>query len=108
MAEATKPVPPRPPPAELKPILGGRLWLAVAMLAGFGALANPVVNNWVIQKLAPPEDLHTDFARWKLGSETEVRVTIVTADANRLSCAGPPPMGEAASSTVPAASPPGV
>jgi hypothetical protein len=87
MAEAAKPIPPRPPPAEMKPILAGRLWVAVAMLLGLGLIANPVFNNWVIHRLAPPEEVRTDFSKWKEGSETDVRVTVITADAKRLACA---------------------
>jgi hypothetical protein len=90
MVEATKPIPPRPKapaPVESKPILAGRLWLGIAILVGFGVIANPVFNGWVIQNLAPPEDLHTDQSKWREGAETSVRVTVVTADAARLACA---------------------
>lgn len=86
MAEDKKPVPPRPPPVELKPILAGRLWIAVAILLGFGLLANPVFNTWIIRH-APPEDMRTDVSKWRLGNETDVRVTLITADSSRLSCA---------------------
>jgi len=87
MAEvAKKPIPPRPPPVEVKPILAGRLWIGVAMLLGFGLIANPKFNSCVMS-YAPPEDLRTDFSKWREGSETEVRVTLITADASRLACA---------------------
>jgi hypothetical protein len=87
MAEvAKKPVPPRPPPVEVKPILAGRLWIGVAMLLGLGLIANPKFNSCV-QSYAPPEDLRTDFSKWHEGSETEVRVTLITADSTRLACA---------------------
>jgi hypothetical protein len=72
---------------DLKPIIGGRLWIGIGMLVGLGALANPVLNGWVMHSLAPPEDLRTNFAAWKTGNQAEVRVTLVTADATRLSCA---------------------
>jgi hypothetical protein len=87
MAEDQKPIPPRPPPvAEAKPILAGRLWIGVAMLVGIGMIANPKVNQWVIG-MAPPEDLRTDFSKWREDSTTDVRVTLITADSTRLSCA---------------------
>jgi hypothetical protein len=87
MAEAAKSVPRRPPPVEAKPILAGRLWLGVGFLLGLGLIANPPFNSWVMRKFAPAEDLKTDFSKWKEGSETDVRVTLVTADVDRLSCA---------------------
>jgi hypothetical protein len=85
---AKKPVAPRrpPPPPEGKPIFAGRLWIGVAMLLGFGLIANPKFNSCVMG-MAPPEDLRTDFSKWKEGSEAEVRVTLITADSTRLSCA---------------------
>jgi hypothetical protein len=87
MVEAQKQVPPRPPPVELKPILAGRLWIAVAMLLGLGLVANPVFNSWIMRSFAPPEDLHTDLTTWREGSEASVRVTVITADSTRLACA---------------------
>jgi hypothetical protein len=92
MAVATKPIPPRPPLVETKPILGGRLWIAIGMLMGLGLVANPVFNAYVIRRLAPPEDLRTDLSKWREGSETDVRVTVVTADSTRLSCARAEPV----------------
>jgi hypothetical protein len=90
MVEAAKPIPPRPggpaPASDAKPIIGGRLWIGIGLLVAFGALANPVVNTWVIQH-APPEDIHTDQSQWRAGKEADVRVTLVTADATRLACA---------------------
>jgi hypothetical protein len=91
MAEAAKPVtrrpPPRPAQVEAKPIIAGRMWIAVAMLCGMGVIANPPFNDWVKRKFAPAEDLRTDFTKWKVGSETDVRVTLITGDSTRLSCA---------------------
>jgi hypothetical protein len=84
---AKKPIPPRPPPVESKPILAGRLWIVVALLGGLGLIANPRFNEWVMINLAPPEEVRTDFTKWKLGGETELRVTLITADASRLDCA---------------------
>lgn len=86
MAENKRPVPPRPPAVEAKPILAGRAWIAIGMLVGFGLLANPLFNSWVIRK-APPEEIRTDVSRWRVGEEASVRVTLVTADSVRLSCA---------------------
>ncbi len=89
MAEGTKPIPPRPPAptgVELNPILGGRLWIAVSILLGFGLIANPKFNDYVMTHLAPPDDLHTDFGQWKAGGVAKVRVTVITADSTRLAC----------------------
>jgi len=87
MALAENKVAPRPPPVEMKPILAGRLWIAVGLLLGLGLVANPVFNQKIIQNYAPPEDLHTDVTKWHVGAETSVRVTVITADSTRLSCA---------------------
>lgn len=87
MAVAEKHVAPRPPPVELKPILGGRLWIGVGMLLGLGLIANPIFNQKIMQSFAPPEDLHTDLTKWREGAVANVRVTVITADSTRLSCA---------------------
>src|SRR5262245_18133891 len=88
MAEAAKkPIPPRPPPVEMKPILAGLLWIVVGLLGGLGLIANPKFNEWVMINLAPSEEVRTDFTKWKVGNETNLRVTLITADAGRLDCA---------------------
>ncbi|HVU02326.1 MAG TPA: hypothetical protein VHE30_11270 [Polyangiaceae bacterium] len=88
MATAERPIPkrPPPPPVDMKPILGGRLWTAVFLLAGLGLIANPAFNE-TVKRHAPPEDIRTDFSKWKEGATAQVRVTVITADAARLSCA---------------------
>jgi hypothetical protein len=86
-AQAKKPIPPRPAPVDMKPILAGRIWIVVALLVGLGVIANPKFNEWVMIHLAPPEEVRTDFSKWKLGNETQLRVTLITADAQRLACA---------------------
>lgn len=67
-------------------MLAGRLWIAIGMLVGFGALANPLVNAWVINH-APAEEVRTDVSQWHVGGEADVRVTVITADSVRLGCA---------------------
>lgn len=69
-----------------KPILAGRAWIAIGLLVSFGALANPLVNRWVMKK-APPEEVRTDVSQWRVGGEARVRVTLITADSVRLACA---------------------
>jgi hypothetical protein len=83
---AQKRVPPRPPPVEVKPIIGGRLWLPIIMLSLIGAMANPKFNGWLSRRFAPKEP-RTNLANWKVGKEAKLRVTLVTADAIRLACA---------------------
>jgi hypothetical protein len=83
---AKKVIPPRPPATELKPIIAGRLWIGIGLLLGLGLVANPAFNQKVI-RWAPPEDIRTDFTKWKAGGETTVRVTVITGDSTRLSCA---------------------
>jgi hypothetical protein len=77
---------PRPPPVEAKPIIGGRLWIAIVMLSLIGTMANPRLNVWISQRFAPKEP-RTNMAMWKVGSEAKLHVTLVTADADRLACA---------------------
>jgi hypothetical protein len=87
MAEAVQQkVPPRPPPVEAKPIVGGRLWIPILGLVLLGIMANPKVNFWVSQRFAPQEP-HSHVGAWKVGSETKLHVTLVTADFERLACA---------------------
>lgn len=87
MAEAAKPIPRRPPPVPSNPLFAGRMVYVVAMIGGLGLIANPRFNDWVKRKFAPAEDLKTDFSKWKVGGETDVRVTLITGDSTRLSCA---------------------
>lgn len=87
MPEEKKPIPPRPPAPELKPIIAGRLWIGLGVLITVGLIANPVFNNWVAKRWAPPAELRTDFSKWKMGGEASLRVTVITADAARLACA---------------------
>lgn len=87
MAEAVeKKVPPRPPPVDAKPIIGGRLWIPIVMLSLIGAMANPKFNGWLSARFAPKEP-RTNLANWKVGKEADLHVTLVTADASRLDCA---------------------
>src|SRR5262245_61119167 len=87
MAEAAEhKVPPRPPAVEAKPIIGGRLWTPLLLLATTGTMANPKFDAWVSAQFAPPEP-RTVLAGWKVGKEANVRVTLVAADATRLDCA---------------------
>jgi hypothetical protein len=75
---------PRPPPVETTPIFGGRLWIAVGILVGLGVVANPVFNQY-LASFAPREPM-TDRRQWRVGGASELTVTLVTADSNRLAC----------------------
>lgn len=66
-------------------ILGGRLWIAIGMLLGLALIANPRFNQELVSRFAPREP-YTDVRKWKVGAEGDLRVTVITADAHRLSC----------------------
>lgn len=91
MPEEKRPIPPRPKPVEMKPILAGRLWIAIGILLAFALLANPLFNGWAIRQ-APPEEVRTDVSRWRIGDEAQVRITVITADSARLGCASSQPL----------------
>jgi hypothetical protein len=67
------------------PVLGGRLNIAIAMLVGIGLV------SWQWLNLAIDRTLHPTApkaaATWQVGTEADVEITLITADAKRLSCA---------------------
>lgn len=67
-------------------LIGGRLWIAIAILLGLALIANPRFNTYIAMRFAPRDPVN-NVATWKAGTETEVRVTLVTADSTRLACA---------------------
>ena len=91
MTEPKKAVPPRPPAraarGPAKPVVAGRLWIALGFIAVLALIANPRFNQFIIKNVAPAEDIHSDFTTWKQGGEGDIRVTVITADSTRLACA---------------------
>jgi hypothetical protein len=73
-------------PRSVEPeLLGGRLLLGIAMLFGIGVISWQWLNVWVDRGLhpRPPKAV----AAWAVGSEADVQITLITADAKRLACA---------------------
>lgn len=87
MAQAKRPKRRRPEP-EGPPLIGGRLWIAVVMLALLALLGRPKFNDWFVREYGP-KPKRTDLSQWQVGKTTSVDVTLITADAYRLSCAYP-------------------
>lgn len=84
MSETRRRTKPRPPPVEAKPILAGRLWIAIAMLLGLAVMANPPFNQFIGRY--GPKEQYTKRNEWRIGGTSNVTVTVITADANRLDC----------------------
>jgi hypothetical protein len=92
--DAPKAEPSPPPPAdasaaapaapELQPI-GGRLLVAIAMLAGIALVSWQSLNVWVDRTLHPR--LPKPVVTWQIGGEADVEITLITPDAKRLNCA---------------------
>lgn len=66
-------------------LLGGRLWLGVAMLVGMGVISWQGFNVVIDRTLHPREP--KPAAAWKVGEEADVELTLITPDAKRLQCA---------------------
>jgi hypothetical protein len=65
------------------PVVSGRFWIAVAMLAATAFLPYSPLGN-LFEPEGPPQSVLTE---WKPGNTSVVRITLVTADYNLLSCA---------------------
>lgn len=66
-------------------LLGGRLLGAAAMLLAISLASWQWLNGWVDRTLHPraPKPVFT----WQTGTEADVEITLITADAKRLVCA---------------------
>src|SRR5688572_10715037 len=67
------------------PVLGGRLLLGIALLFGIAAVSPQGMNSWLDRKLHPNKVKPSP--NWSIGTEADVEVTLITADARRLHCA---------------------
>jgi len=74
------------PPYELPEVIGGRFWIALALLLGmsFVPFCEPLRRS--IDKQGPPA---LSAANWKVGTTHTIKITIVTADYEMLDCAYP-------------------
>ena len=86
-SEAVSPAAPVPPaPRAVEPeLIGGRAWLGIGMLAAIGFVAWQWPNAIIDRTLHPKQP--KPAATWAVGSEADVELTLITADAKRLSCA---------------------
>lgn len=78
----TAPIPRRKTTPEL---LGGRMWLALSLLAAIAIISNNWVNygvNWLVNPSKAP--VHSP---WAVGDEAFLKLTLITADQDRLNCA---------------------
>ena len=71
-------------PPEPVPVLSGRLLIAAGLLAAM--LIFPFTLNRLVTP-STPGPAPTDVSQWGIGKEANVRITLITADFNLLSCA---------------------
>lgn len=74
----------RPSPSPL-PVIGGRLGIAIFFLVGMAVMSWQGFNGWIDRNLHPQEP--KPVATWSVGTEANVELTLITADAKRLNCA---------------------
>lgn len=67
------------------PVLGGRLLIGIALLTGIVIVAPQKLNAWLDRTLHPQTP--KPAAKWEVGTEANVELTLITADAKRLHCA---------------------
>jgi len=77
---------PEAAPAPATPeLLGGRLIVALLMLGAIAFASWQWINVWLDRALHPRP--HKAAVTWETGVEADVEITLITADAKRLSCA---------------------
>lgn len=81
-ATKTPATPASPPPLQ---VTGGRLAWAIALLIGIAVVSHQGFNLWIDRHLHPAE-VKTQ-AKWEVGQEGQIELTLITADARRLNCA---------------------
>jgi len=67
------------------PVLSGRLSTAMVLIGALILLPFSPIGSWIERKGPQPHKQDT----WKPGSTSNVRVTVITADYNLLTCASP-------------------
>ncbi len=75
----------QPPLRSPLPMLGGRMGIAVALLVGMALVSAQWLNSWIDRAIYPSEP--KPVQNWQLGTEADVELTLIAADARRLSCA---------------------
>jgi hypothetical protein len=73
----------RPPGDEPTPVVGGRFVVAAAIIGAMIVIPFSPIGR----ALEPKGPAPTDVGRWNAGALSEVRITLVTADYNQLTCA---------------------
>jgi len=66
-------------------VIGGRLAIGIALLAGIALVSPQNMNAWVDRQLHPTPVKANEA--WEVGKEAHVELTLITADAKRLNCA---------------------
>ncbi|MBX3131390.1 MAG: hypothetical protein KF718_32025 [Polyangiaceae bacterium] len=71
------------PPAEPLPVVSGRFWIAGTFVAAMVLIPFSPLGAWLTPKAPQPHDL----GQWQEGNTSNVRLTLITADASLLFCA---------------------
>jgi hypothetical protein len=66
-------------------VIGGRMIVAILLLAGIAVVSVRDLNAWVDRALYPAKVKPASV--WEIGKEARVELTLITADARRLNCA---------------------
>ena len=73
------------PKDEPQPVLAGRLWIAVALLVAMWLFPFPLAN--VVGGVAEGAETPVNMRAWTAGESENIRITLITADYDRLACA---------------------
>ena len=84
-SEPAKAAPARKPARVTPELIGGRFFLALLLLGAIALVSWQWLNVWIDRTLHPRPRKAT--VAWATGVEADVEITLITADAKRLSCA---------------------
>ena len=73
------------PEDEPQPVLAGRLWIAVALLVAMWLF--PFPQSGVVGGIGSSEEKPVNMRTWTAGEDENIRITLITADYDRLGCA---------------------
>ena len=74
-------------------MIGGRYLIAAALLGAMIIIPYSPIGVWLTKTFGPKPDF-TDTTKWTAGTKTKLKLTLITADANRLACAHEQAFGE--------------